>query len=1806
VGLMSIIAPWRKWRRDSVSRMAGGQGPHGATTELMRICRFERVEPRCLMAADLQLGVVYHDKASGDDSVANTFTVSWSGGAPGTELKQLTITTDSKGNPTVQIGDPFFDTAPGLPGVYGWAPLSIVSHNGFSVTGQNPALGSTQLVLNFSDFTPGKQLVFTIDVDDLDTLGANATVNGKEFEGSQVIGTFSAPHYQDDTMNATFYDVYQGALDASGLSLPPDSYVGGLVGGTVVNTIPTPVYTAGAFAENQQTPLPITLEGTVYYDPDLNNIQEAGEPGIQNVQLSLLAYNGSAYVPTGVTTNTDANGHYKFTGVLPGDYRIVETQPSGYFAVGSSTGNISGVGDGVVTDAHTLSKIVVLGGEDVVHNDFSQALPNSISGHVRVEDGKDCETDPTVPPLAGVTIQLLNSKGAILSVTTTDANGFYQFTNLAPGTYAVQKLTPAGYFDVDDHVGSAGGSLLDLNNIGGVTLTSNIQGVNYDFCEDDPVTISGYVKVEKNDNWDTDPASPPVPNVTVNLIDAQGKVLATAITGENGFYSFTGLAPGTYGVVKLPPAGYFDGHDVVGSNGGTLVGPDKITGANLTVGGTHGTRYDFSELLPVSINGYVHVDVNGDCDTDPNAPPLAGVTIQLLDAQGNTLGTTTTDANGFYQFQALHPGVYGTREIVPNGYFAEDNHVGSAGGTLNGLTEVDGATLTSGETGTHYDYCLALPVSISGYVHINVNGDCDTDPNAPPLAGVTIQLLDAQGKVLASTTTDDKGFYVFQGLHPGVYGTREIVPVGYFADDDHVGSAGGTLNGLTEVDGATLTSGLAGTHYDYCLNLPVSISGYVHVDVKGDCDTDPNAPPLAGVTIQLLDAQRNVIGTTTTDANGFYVFDHLAPGVYGTREIVPAGDFADDDHVGSAGGTLNGLTEGNGATLTSGMAGTHYDYCVLLPVSISGYVHVDVNGDCDTDPNAPPLAGVTIQLLNAQSNVIGTTTTDANGFYIFAQLPPGSYSVREVVPKDYFADDDHVGSAGGTLNGLTEVDGAALTSGMAGTHYDFCVLLPVSISGYVHVDVNGDCDTDPNAPPLAGVTIQLLNVQGNVIGATVTDANGFYVFNQLPPGTYSVRELVPGGYYADDDHVGSAGGILNGLTEVDRAAMTSGMAGTHYDFCVQPPVSVAGFVKLEIYGDCETTPTDPPLAGVTIQLLDANGTVIGVTQTDAAGQYLFTRLPPGTYGVEEIIPPGYFYSDQHIGTAGGVIVDQGTTNSIVLGHGQIGVGYDFCLVPSSAISGYVFIDGPPIATANPATDLPSVLANLPNLRNGIRQAGDAPVPGVTLMLADATGAPLLDQAGNPIETTTDANGFYQFAGLPPGLYSVIKVHPGGYIDGINQAGTLGGLAISPTLIQVGVQSVGASASAALLQAVGPVNDAIARIPLTNGQISFNNNFSEITLTTASPPIPIPELVIPPDNAIPLGAFTPPNQPPAPPVAAPPASPFLSGSWGVSGVTWHLSVVDAGLPRTSLAVLRPAWQLAGMRADVAAWFGARLRHGVWKLHPPKGAHGEARHVVFGKLGGIPVTGDFNGDGVTDVGVYVAGEWFIDLNGNGIWDDADLWAKLGSVDDKPVTGDWDGDGKTDIGIFGPAWAGDPRAVAAEPGLPDPHNQPTGALKNVPPTPDHATLGNRQMKRTRDGSLRADLIDHVFHFGQAGDVPVTGDWTGTGIDTIGIFNGGQWILDVDGDGKRSEKDITLKLGQSGDKPVVGDFNGDGIDELGLYRDGHWHIDLNHDGALDDSDLHHELGGVGQSPVVGDWDGDGTDQIGVHQEQADTRGDI
>jgi hypothetical protein len=290
----------------------------------------------------------------------------------------------------------------------------------------------------------------------------------------------------------------------------------------------------------------------------------------------------------------------------------------------------------------------------------------------------------------------------------------------------------------------------------------------------------------------------------------------------------------------------------------------------------------------------------------------------------------------------------------------------------------------------------------------------------------------------------------------------------------------------------------------------------------------------------------------------------------------------------------------------------------------------------------------------------------------------------------------------------------------------------------------------------------------------------------------------------------------------------------------------------------------------------------------------------------------------------------------------------------------------------------------------------------------------------------------------------------------------------------------------------------------------------------------------------------------------------------------------------------------MFVDQIQWQSERLRKGIWTIHSEgvEGEAGQTKVFAFGIADAIPVTGDWNGDGKTEMGIFYKGEWFLDVNGNGVWDEGDLWAKLGGDGDRPVTGDWDGDGKDDIGIFGPEWPMDPRHLAHEPGLPDPHNIPRARQKNVPPKPEEATEGERLMQLSKHGKERSDLIDHVFQFGVATDIPIAGDWNGDGIRSIGVFRDGKWHFDMDGDGKWSKGDKVARFGQKGDLPVVGDFNGDGIEEIGIYRNGKWIIDVNGNREIDAADMVFELGGQNDMPVVGDWNGDGHDEPGLYRQ--------
>ncbi|MEO1617753.1 MAG: fibrinogen-binding protein, partial [Planctomycetota bacterium] len=453
-------------------------------------------------------------------------------------------------------------------------------------------------------------------------------------------------------------------------------------------------------------------------------------------------------------------------------------------------------------------------------------------------------------------------------------------------------------------------------------------------------------------------------------------------------------------------------------------------------------------------------------------------------------------------------------------------------------------------------------------------------------------------------------------------------------------------------------------------------------------------------------------------------------------------------------------------------------------------------------------------------------------------------------------------------------------------------------------------------------------------------------------------------------------------------------------------------------------------------------------------------------------------------------------------------------------------------------------------------------------------------------------------GASHGTYTLFQTQPDDLIDSLDTPGSTGGLAVNAADTydeneQLILNSVAGTDSM----------DAILAISVLPGETSIDNWFSEIEIKVVEPPLrDLPEEAAPRDRVL----------APSPQFFEPREILFGEGErervlpkrydTTVDVVTWHLSIINGGFPRGKLqakdAFVKVAFKNLGAQSS------AKQAKGSWRLVTLEGEVLEMSNAMtLGAEDAIALAGDFNGDGEDEVAIYVGGEWFVDLNGNGVWDSGDLWILLGTEMDRPVVGDWDGDGKDDIGIYGRRWEQDLRRVKADAGLPDPANRSRRYLESrktrgLVSKQIRDTGRERILRRDDENVLRADAVDHVFLYGEDVDTPIAGDWNGDGIDQIGFFRAGTWVLDEEGDGRRKESEAMFEYGRPGDQPVVGDFDGDGIDEVGVIRGNVWIIDTDGDRKLTAADERIEMGSSeGQQPLTGDWDGDGQDELGYYR---------
>ena len=1160
------------------------------------------------------------------------------------------------------------------------------------------------------------------------------------------------------------------------------------------------------------------------------------------------------------------------------------------------------------------------------------------------------------------------------------------------------------------------------------------------------------------------------------------------------------------------------------------------------------------------------------------------------------------------------------------------------------------------------------PVTIEGNVFHDENIDCVHEEGEDGIEGVEItlsRLNEETGEYedVATTTTNAAGHYSFGedlDIRPGTFRLTQVQPDGFLNVGEIAGSQGGTISENVIADIEIPLGGTAATDYDFKEVRPASIEGNVFHDEDNDGVFDANEQGIANVLIQVTrvsakDGVSNDVFADTdpifvrTDANGHYSVDLLPPGIYEVVEINnypedevdPLAAFIDGrDSLGNVDGIQNGVVENDRFSeieLCPDDHGNEFNFGELLPVSIGGNVSVATPGSDPNNPNDPlrdPIEGTTIQLLDSDGNLVAETQTDANGDYEFTNLAPGTYSIVEVQPGGFLDATDHLGNVNGELRGEASQNdrftNITLNSGDVGTDYDFCEHVPAALHGTVFHDRNDNGVQDEGEEGIEGVRITLTDADGNLVADTFTDSVGDYWFSDLLPGEYTVYEIQPDSFVDGIDTVGAVNGVTTGeILENDKfgtVVLQGGDVGVNYDFGEIQGASVSGLVHVDSNNNgVFDEGSDELLAGVTIQLLDADGSVIAETVTDDSGTYTFDGLRPGEYAVRQIQPDGLFSGAEVVGSNGGE-ANSNLISSIVLASGEEASGYDFCEHLPAELHGTVFQDGPPIETED---GLPS--EGFRDIRDGIFTAGvDQGIEGVVLelyffntedsltpvqvTLADVQAefyADLGSDLTTPITTITNADGEYWFQGLPAGNYIVIEQQPDGFTDSNDTPGSTTGFTFNDAEeVAFAPQSLSTFSTTQLL-------DAISGIQIEAGGVSLFNNFSEVTFVAAPEP---PTSNIPP--AIPPAPLPPGN--PAPPSPGITSFPGLLGAQGVArtelvgntrglfegnpqaaggGVdsyTWHLSVINGGQPR-GIGEGDSVWtQVSHLQNE--DWQRFDLNDAVWTFTTTNENSGivteTSEQARFGVIGGTPLAGDFDGDGIDELAMFKDGYWMIDINHNGRWDDGDLLARLGDAEDRPVVGDWDGDGKDDIGIYGPMWERDLEAIERDPGLPNPDNDPNTRPKNVPPTDEDAADGARVMRLTSSGAERADVVDHVFGTGTEDEIPVTGDWNGNGIRSIGTFEAGRWNLDINGDGRFTSEDVEVRFGTAGDIPLVGDFDGNGVEEIAIYRAGTWMIDSNGNNELDATDRTFQLGTAADTPVVGDWDGDGIDEPALYRE--------
>ena len=825
-------------------------------------------------------------------------------------------------------------------------------------------------------------------------------------------------------------------------------------------------------------------------------------------------------------------------------------------------------------------------------------------------------------------------------------------------------------------------------------------------------------------------------------------------------------------------------------------GPAVASGMNVADALPSGVEYVSSETR-VCQDGATYPctgPVYATASYDPAAGTWSAMESGILNTNLNVGGTET-----LYVLVKVKPSTEGST-ITNTATLGEFDQVDS-----NKDNNKDSATFKVGGT-------------LSGTIYNDADAWWSFNDGDKPFEGVTVRLLDADGNPVKdssgadiTTKTDADGKYTFTRLPLGSYKV-EVVPGEAKVDGTDVNLADykqtyghGSSTSRSQVGQGKLvtpapielTAGAPNaTKIDFAFVKPVSLGNFVWFDANKNGIQDADEVGVAGVTVTLdgqldmdvvVDADGNLVKPLTTDANGKYVFTNLLPSSYGVTFTIPDGY---SETVSKAGDDRAVDSDGwqTWTILKQGQDDMTIDLGLIADGTIGDTLFWDVDNNGGSEPSGAdkPLAGVTVKLTYTTPAGVEktlTTVTDENGKYSFKDLAPGDYVVTvdkaslatvcpECTAQTHAPSGDLTASEGQELSLTSKV---TLSPGKMTNNDQDWAFTGVANTAIVKAIA------DPAEVPAGGFT------PGTSVTYTLTVTNegpspatGVIAQDKLPSGVTFVSAEGDGTYDAASGKWDLSSEVIEKdatrtlriTVTIDASAAGSVVTNTATiekqdqigdkkpDNTSSVPLTAGYTIAGKLYNDADasfsSSDSEAPYAGVTVALLKKDGTPVldkdgnpMTAVTDAEGKYSFVGLPLGEYTVSVVDPtsgplagtkPTEAYTGRYKTTADVTIAE--ATGSVI--------DVNFGFVKPASVGDKVWMD-----------------VN----RDGIQDADEPAMPGVTVTLTRADGSAVTDASGNPVAAvTTDANGQYKFENLLPGDYKVTFTNPAGYEATVSDAG----------------------------------------------------------------------------------------------------------------------------------------------------------------------------------------------------------------------------------------------------------------------------------------------------------------------------------------------------------------------------------------------------------------------------------------------------